>query len=101
MDPVIQNIIVSSLPDYVQERRDEVIRIVVLGGTTIRHMVPQTGIKTSAKINYIEIDPVFQDGGACGFTPQEGGAELTQREIKTGQIKVNLIRESRAVDYAK
>ena len=85
-----QNIIVSSLPDYVEEKRDEIIRNVVLGGNTIRHMVPQTGIKTSAKINYLDIDPEFQDGRGCGFTAQEGGIELTQREINTGIIKVNI-----------
>ena len=84
------NIIVSSLPDYVEEKRDEIIRKLVLGGNTIRHMVPQTGIKTSAKINYIDIDPEFQDGLGCGFSAQEGGIELTQREIVTGMIKVNI-----------
>lgn len=88
--PENQNIIVTSLPAYVQENRDQLIRKVVLGGNTIRHMVPQTGIKTKAKINYIDVDPEFQDGTGCGFTPQEGGIELTQREIATGLIKVNM-----------
>lgn len=88
--PEDMNIIVSSLPEYVEQNRDTVLRAVVLGGTTIKHMVPQTGIKTKAAINYLDVDPQFQDGRNCKFTPQEGGIELTQREIETGIIKVEL-----------
>lgn len=84
------NIIVTSLPEYVEQNRDQLIRVVVLGGNTIRHMVPQTGIKTKAAINYLDVDPAFQDGAGCGFNAQEGGIELTQREIATGLIKVNM-----------
>jgi len=87
MEDII-NIIVSSLPDYVEQNRDVIIRRVVLGGRTVSHMVPQPGIKTKAAINYLDVDPVFQDGRGCKFTPQEGGIELTQREIETGIIKV-------------
>ena len=86
--PEDMNIIVSSLPEYVEQNRDTILRAVVLGGTTIRHMVPQTGIKTKAAINYLDVDPKFQDGRQCKFTPQEGGIVLTQREIETGIIKV-------------
>lgn len=88
--PEDQNIIVTSLPEYVQENRDQLIRNVVLGGNTIRHMVPQTGIKSKAAINYLDVDPEFQEGLGCEFTPQEGGIELTQRQIETGIIKVDM-----------
>ena len=84
------NIIVTSLPEYVEQNRDTILRAVILGGTTIKHMVPQTGIKTKAAINYLDVDPKFQDGRGCKFTPQEGGIVLTQREIETGIIKVEL-----------
>lgn len=86
--PEDMNIIVSSLPEYVEQNRDTILRAVVLGGTTVRHMVPQTGIKTKAAINYLDVDPKFQDGRQCKFTPQSGGIVLTQREIETGIIKV-------------
>ena len=88
--PEDQNFIVTSLPEYVEQNRDQLIRVVVLGGNTIRHMVPQTGIKTKAAINYLDVEPEFQDGLGCGFNAQEGGVELTQREIATGMIKVNM-----------
>lgn len=87
MEDII-NIVVDQLPDYVEQNRDEIIRRVVLGGRTISHMVPQPGIKTKAAINYLDVDPKFQDGRGCKFTPQEGGVVLTQREIETGIIKV-------------
>lgn len=86
--PENTNIIVTQLPAYVEQNRDELVRKVVLGGRTLRYMVPQVGIKTKAAINYIDVDPKFQDGRGCKFTPQEGGIELTQREIETGIIKV-------------
>ena len=79
----------SGLAAYVEQNRDKVIYQLVLGGTTIGKMVKQTGIKTSAKINHIGLDPIFQDGSECGFTPQ-GDVRLTQRQIDTGAIKVNM-----------
>lgn len=88
--PEDMNIIVSSLPEYVEQNRDTILRTVVLGGTTVKHMVPQLGIKTKAAINYLDVDPQFQDGRGCKFTPQQGGIVLTQREIETGIIKVEL-----------
>lgn len=84
-----QNIITTSLPDYVEQNRFPLLTDVVFGGRTIEMMSKQTGIKTKAAINYLSTDPVFQEGLGCGFTPQ-GTATLTQREITTGQIKVNM-----------
>ncbi len=84
-----QNIITDTLPEYVEQRRDDLIAKIVFGGRTIERMAKQTGIKTKAKLNYLSTDPVFQNGEGCGFSPQ-GTAELTQREIETGIIKVNM-----------
>jgi hypothetical protein len=82
------NFIVTTLPDYVQENRDLLIKDVVFGAPTIGRITPQTGIKTSAKINFLGADPVLQNGEGCGFTPQNT-LELTQRTIDTALIKVN------------
>lgn len=83
------NIIATSLPDYVEQNRLPLINKTVLGGRTIEMLTKQTGIKTKAAINYLDTDPVFQNGLGCGFTAQ-GTATLTQREIETGLIKVNM-----------
>ena len=82
------NFIVSSLPDYVEQNRDLLVKEAVFGASTINYLNIQTGIKTSAKLNFLAADPVFQDGNGCGFTPDNSVA-LTQREISTGFIKVN------------
>jgi hypothetical protein len=49
----------------------------------------QTGIKSTARINFMEIAPVLQDGNGCGFNAQ-GAVSLSQRDIDTAVIKVNL-----------
>lgn len=82
------NFIVSSLPDYVKENEELLIKDVVFGTPTIRRITPQTGIKTSAHINYLGADPVLQDGKGCGFNASNT-MELTQRTIETALIKVN------------
>lgn len=83
------NIIATSLPEYVEQNKLPLVNMVVFGGRTIGMMAKQTGIKTKAAINYLDTDPTFQDGSSCGFTAQ-GTATLTQREIVTGLIKVNM-----------
>lgn len=84
-----ENIIATSLPEYVEQNRIPLLNAVILTGDTIARMRKQTGIKTKAAINYLDTDPTFQDGSTCGFNPQ-GTATMTQREIATGQIKVNM-----------
>ena len=81
--------IVSGLSAFVDEQRYPLLRKAILGGNSISKMVPQLGIKTKAKINYISTDADFQDGSSCGFSPS-GTTEYTQREIETGVIKEEL-----------
>ena len=84
------NFVVSSLPDYVQNNKDLIIKNFALVGTASRQRFGlQTGIKTSADLNYLELNPVLQDGKGCGFSAS-GSATLTQRTITTAIIKVNM-----------
>lgn len=83
------NFIVDDLPAYVENNRDLLIRDIVLSGGTINRMTVQTGIKKSAYVNYLDVDPELQDGTGCGFSAQ-GDIELTQRPIETALIKVNM-----------
>lgn len=82
------NILVDTLPAYVEQNKLPLLRKVILEGNTIQRFTKQFGIKTSAAINYLSADPEFQDGSDCGFTPQDT-VELTQRIIDTGMIKIN------------
>ena len=84
------NFVVTSLPAYVQDNKDLIIKNFALVGTASRQRFGiQTGIKTSAYLNYLELNPTLQDGKGCGFTAL-GSATLTQRTISTAVIKVNM-----------
>lgn len=84
------NFVVSSLPAYVQDNKDLIIKNFALVGTASRQRFGiQTGIKTSAYLNYLDLNPTLQDGKGCGFTAA-GSATLTQRTITTAVIKVNM-----------
>ena len=84
------NFIVTSLPAYVQDNRDILIKNFALaGGETRRRISVQTGIKKDEHINYLNLTPTFQSGVGCGFNAA-GDAALTQRVIETARFKVNM-----------
>lgn len=84
------NFVVNSLPDYVANNRELILKNFGLVGTATRRRIGiQTGIKKSAYLNYLEMDPTLQDASACGYSA-EGTATLTQRTIEVSPIKVNL-----------
>lgn len=83
------NINTSALSNYVEEHNIPLINQIVLGGSIIQDLTVQPGIKTKARIHYLSTDPTFQDGSACGFNAS-GSAALTEREIETGLVKVNM-----------
>lgn len=82
---------VSGLTDYVENKKDVLIRDVVLGaiaGDTIGKLALQTGIKTKERLNYLNADPVLQAGRGCGFTAS-GSTQFSERDIETAIFKVN------------
>lgn len=84
------NFIVTSLPAYVQDNRDILIKNFALaGGETRRRISVQTGIKKDEYINFLNLTPTFQSGVGCGFNAA-GDAALTQRVINTARFKVNM-----------
>ena len=82
----------SALTAYVQENQDVLIKDVVLGngmkGATIPELNIQTGVKTSERIHYMNTNVNLQSASGCGFNP-DGGTEFSERDITTGQFKVN------------
>ena len=56
---------VTSLPDFKQVNRDQIINKVVLGGRFISRITKQTGVKKDALINLLDTDPQFQNGAVC------------------------------------
>lgn len=82
---------VTGLTNYVEVNKDVLIKDLVLGydkGDTISKMRKQLGIKGTERLNYLEADPVLQDGTGCGFSAQ-GSTVFTERDITVHPIKVN------------
>lgn len=82
------NFIVTSLPAYVEENRDLLLKNFGLVGGSIRNRIGiQTGIKLKEHLNYLEVAPTLQDGSVCELEPA-GDVTLTNREIETAWIEV-------------
>lgn len=83
---------VSGLTSYIETNKDVILRDTVLGsgikGETIPMLRKQLGIKTTEKLNYLEVNPVLQNGSSCGFSAQ-GSTILTDRDIETAPMKYN------------
>ena len=80
---------VSTLPAYVQDNKDLLLKNFALVGGTRSRISIQTGVKHSAHLNFMEVAPTLQDGAGCAFT-NAGEVSLTQRTIETAAIKINL-----------
>lgn len=83
------NPIVSSLPQYVEEKRSPLIAEAVLGAKSAKLFNLQTDIKHSAALNLLTTDVAFGDGSTCGWD-DAGSQSLTQRTLTVGNIKVNM-----------
>ena len=82
------NFIVTSLPAYVQENRDLLLKNFGLVGGSIRNRIGiQTGVKFKENLNYLEVAPTLQDGSVCELDPA-GDVTLTNRQIEAPWIEV-------------
>lgn len=83
---------VSGLTDYIEVNKEVIIRDAVLGsgikGETIPMMRKQLGVKTSERLNYLDVEPELQAVSGCGFSAQ-GSTVFSERDIDTAQAKVN------------
>lgn len=82
---------VSGLTNYVEVNKEVLIKDIVLGavkGDTIANLRKQLGVKTSERLNMLDVTPTIQDGKGCGFSAQ-GSTNFTERMIDTAAFKVN------------
>ena len=84
----MSNPIVTSLPAYV-EQQSGLIAQSILSSRTAQLFHVQTGVKGTAAINLLNTAITFGNGAACGWTPA-GTSTLSQRNIVTGMVKVNM-----------
>ena len=80
------NYIVSSLPDYVKENTELISQQLAFGTPTIKRVTPQTGVKTSARINFLGLNVPIQDGEGCAVG-YSGTATITNRTITTAILE--------------
>ena len=84
----VANFIVSSLPNYVAENRDILLKnFGLVGGGTRSRIGIQTGVKFKENLNFLEVAPTLQDGLNCELEPA-GDVSLTDREMVTAWIEV-------------
>lgn len=83
---------VSGLTNYVETNKEVLIKDAVLGsgikGETLPMLRKQLGVKTTERLNYLDVNPVLQDGSTCGFSAQ-GSTVLADRDVETAIIKYN------------
>ena len=77
----------TGLTAYTDENKLALIRQSILGGKTLSLINLQADIKSSASINILESDAVFQ-AGACGWNAS-GTTTLSQRVITVSAVKQN------------
>lgn len=82
------NPIMTSLPEYVEQRRLPLIKEAVLKAKSASLFNLQTDVKWKAALNLLNVTPVLQDGSACGWN-DAGTATLSQRVITAPMIKIN------------
>lgn len=83
---------ISALTDYTKENEALLVMKSLFGSKTQRLIQSEgnvmTGVKSSEKINIMDTDAIFQNGGTCGFT-SSGSTSFSQRSVAVGEIKVN------------
>lgn len=80
--------VVSSLPAYVEQRREELVAKSTLGAKTLDYINIQTGVKGPTAINIMDFDIALQND-ACGWN-EDGSATLSQRVIDAKPLRLNM-----------
>lgn len=83
---------VSGLTNYIEVNKEVILKDAILGsglkGETIPMLRKQLGVKTSERLNYLDVTPAIQPVTGCGFSAQ-GSTVFSERDIVTAQAKVN------------
>ena len=79
---------VSTLSNYVEEKRLPLIAKSFLRGKTIDLIQIETGVLQDTALNLVSASVQFGDGASCGWNPTDGVA-LSQRLLKPTFLKVN------------
>ena len=81
---------VSTLSNYVEEKRLPLIAKSFLRGRTVDLIQLETGVLQDTALNLVSATVEFGDGESCGWNPTDGVA-LSQRILKPTFLKVNQV----------
>ena len=81
---------VSTLSNYVEEKRLPLIAKSFLRGRTVDLIQLETGVLQDTALNLVSASVEFGDGASCGWNPTDGVA-LSQRILKPTFLKVNQV----------
>lgn len=81
--------IVTTLPAYVEQNHDTLIREAVMGAESAKMFTLQVGVKTKTALNLLKSEIEFQDGSKCGFDAK-GTSNISQRLIEAPLVKINM-----------
>lgn len=79
---------VNTLPDYVEQRKGELLQKAVLGFETRNYVNLMTGVKYKEALNILATDPVLQ-ARTCGWDAS-GNVNFSQRVMTVAPYKVNM-----------
>ena len=79
---------VNTLPDYVEQRKGELLSKAVFGFETRQYVNIMTGVKYKEALNILATDPVLQ-ARTCGFDAS-GNVDFSQRIMTVAPYKVNM-----------
>lgn len=79
---------VNTLPDYVEQRKGELLSKAVFGFESRQYLNLMTGVKYKEALNILATDPVLQTR-TCGFDAS-GNVSFTQRIMTVAPYKVNM-----------
>lgn len=85
----VKNYIVTDLPDYVDQTKDELIAKSVIGAKSAGLFRLFTGVKGATALNLIDTEVTFGNGAECGWD-DAGDVTLSQRVLDPAYLKVNL-----------
>lgn len=78
---------ISSLPEYVNEHRDELFVKTSAGAKTLEYVEVMYNVKYKDALNYLDSTVVLADGENCGWNPQ-GSDTISQRYIEVKPIAI-------------
>ena len=81
------NTLTNSLPDYIENKKDELVVKAVASTKTLDYIEIMPSVKYKENLNYLDSTVVLADGSECGWAPQ-GTDTFSARTIEVHPVTV-------------